>query len=173
MQGLYTSQATLPHTTCSQHNNVILPSTFDMSLEASIDRRPRQPESDNARLTGAALRMIHRLSSIFTLTGGGRWCDRRDANGWSMVAEPDRSQRGVWWRAFCVGRGQLPSSRSFQVQLSRTLGVVYSVRTVYRGRLYPSMAAGSSSSLWGLIRRARGIRAGPVTSVGRLADVPL
>lgn len=109
MQGLYTSQATLAHTTCSQHNDMILPSTFDTSLEAGIDQRPRQPESDNARLTGVALRMIHRLSSIFTLTGGGRWCDRRDANGWSMVAEPDRSQRGVWWRAFCVGRGQLPS----------------------------------------------------------------
>jgi hypothetical protein len=57
------------------------------------------------------------------------------------------------------------ASRSFQVQLSRALGIVYSVRTVYRGRLYPSMAAGLSSSLWGPIRRARRIRAGPVTSV--------
>jgi hypothetical protein len=26
MQGLFTSQTALPHTTCSQHNNMILPS---------------------------------------------------------------------------------------------------------------------------------------------------
>lgn len=41
----------------------------------------------------------------------------RHANGWSMVAEPDRSRRGVWWRAVCVGRSQKPSFEGVSVPI--------------------------------------------------------